>query len=263
MRSAPNVFSRRRAIAGDSAAPPFRSFDRAGLPTPNLLAASVTDMPDGMTRCRMRFPISIEAVSRVTQQKSTPWASQPTTLIGTKPTSYVNCFLINGYRKNDGRGQKQMAPSPEFGLEDLAQGRLAGMIGPDKPTSSRQKYRTTGRRTAPRGPGRCPGTRTGEPRATSNDRSVSPTPIFTQQDNGVRLRCPGCHSCDLTRALAESSDEDASAHLLIEDVADLVLQRTVICLGASLEALDDPIVQVADSQIAHGTLRRLVVTIAQ
>ena len=47
---------------------------------------------------------------------------------------------------------------------------------------------------------------------------------------------------------------DAPAHLLPEDVADLVLQRTVVCLGLRLEALDDPIVQVSDSQITHNTL---------
>ena len=48
---------------------------------------------------------------------------------------------------------------------------------------------------------------------------------------------------------------NAPARLLPEDVADLVLQRTVVCLDLRLEELDDPIVQVSDSQIAHSTLR--------
>ena len=40
-------------MRSDSAALPFSRFDSAGLPTRNLLAASVTDIPCGMTCFRM------------------------------------------------------------------------------------------------------------------------------------------------------------------------------------------------------------------
>ena len=60
VRSAPNVPSNRRTMSCDSAALPFSRFDNAGLPTPNLRAALVTVIPDGMTRCRMKPPTSVE-----------------------------------------------------------------------------------------------------------------------------------------------------------------------------------------------------------
>ena len=47
-------------MSWDRAALPFRRFDSAGRPTPNLLAASVTDIPSGMTCCRMKRPTSVE-----------------------------------------------------------------------------------------------------------------------------------------------------------------------------------------------------------
>ena len=41
---------------GDSDELPLRRLDRAGLPTPSLLAASFTDMPGGMMCSRMKTP---------------------------------------------------------------------------------------------------------------------------------------------------------------------------------------------------------------
>ena len=43
-------------MSGDNDDLPFSRFDRAGRPTPNLFAASVTDMPEGITPSRMKAP---------------------------------------------------------------------------------------------------------------------------------------------------------------------------------------------------------------
>ena len=53
-RSTPNDFSNLTAMLGDSEELPFSKFDRAGLPTPNLFAASVTDIPAGITCSLMK-----------------------------------------------------------------------------------------------------------------------------------------------------------------------------------------------------------------
>ena len=57
-------------MLGDSDALPFRRLESAGLLTPNLLAASVTDIPAGMTRCRMSRPMCMLGSDGLSKESS-------------------------------------------------------------------------------------------------------------------------------------------------------------------------------------------------
>ena len=57
--SAPNARTRRRCIAVESDARPLSTFDKATLLTPIRRAASVTDIPDGITCFLMCSPTPI------------------------------------------------------------------------------------------------------------------------------------------------------------------------------------------------------------